>query len=115
MEGRKGHDLGKESGVCLEQRGKCYTAGITPTPSSQIGRGISNDLLKFNTPRLPACPPTSIMSPTLRPSAPFLAWLLTQIKTTSLANLQSTLFNICTIINDLIATVHNLNAVDFAN
>ncbi len=110
--------------MCIEQRGKCYTAGITPTPSPQSGGGISNDLLKFNTPRLSrldflhAPPPTSIMSSTLRPSAPLLARASTQIptiKTTSLAGLQSTLFNICTIINDPIATVHNLNAVDCAN
>ncbi len=109
--------------MCIEQRGKCYTAGITPTPSPQSGGGISNDLLKFNTPRLSrldflhAPPPTSIMSSTLRPSAPLLARASSQIptiKTTSLAGLQSTLFNICTIINDPIATVHNLNAVDCA-
>lgn len=68
-------------------------------------------------PRLPARP-TSIMSSTLRPSTPLLTRASSQIstiKTTSLADLQSTLLNICTIINDLIATVHNLNAVHCAN
>ncbi len=110
--------------MCIEQRGKCYTAGITPTLSPQSGGGISNDLLKFNTPRLSrldflhAPPPHFHYVFDTQTIAPLLARASTQIptiKTTSLAGLQSNLFNICTIINDPIATVHNLNAVDCAN
>lgn len=67
-------------------------------------------------PRIPAPPPPlSIMFLTLRPSAPLLAQAsshIPTIKTTSLAGLQSALFYICKIINDLI---DNLNGVDCAS